>query len=90
MTSTSVASSSVNTAHSRSAAAAAPAAASGGSPPATMISAAFTSVTPVSGSIMTWATAPGLVCATSSISMPPCTEQIEVKVRAARSTRNDR
>src|SRR5262249_39545368 len=56
----------------------APAAARGGSPPADTISAAFARSTPVSGSTITWATAAGLVRATSSISMPPCTEQIEV------------
>ena len=66
---------------------AAPALACSGSWPAATISAAFAASTPVSGSIGIWATASGLECATSSISIPPCTEQIETKVRAARSSR---
>ena len=55
-----------------------------------MISAALAASTPSSGLTGIRATASGLVCATSSISMPPCTEQIATKVRAARSSRKDR
>ena len=36
------------------------------------------------------ATASGLVCATSSISMPPWTVQMDRNVRLARSSRKDR
>ena len=90
LTSTSVASSSVNTAQSRSASWAAPVSASSGSRPALTISLALSWSTPDSGDTGMRATASGLVCATSSISMPPCTEQIDRKVRLARSSRKDR
>ena len=90
LTSASVASSSANMHQRRSATSAAPAAASAGIRPAAMISAALTASTPVSGDTGMRATASGLVCATSSISMPPCTVQMERKVRLARSSRNDR
>ena len=55
-----------------------------------MISAALALSTPVSGETGILATASGLLCATSSISMPPCTEQIDRNVRLARSSRKDR
>ena len=90
LTSTRVASSSLNMLHSRSASRAAPSAASAGMRPAAMISLALATSTPVRGLTGIRATASGLVCATSSISMPPCTEQMDRKVRLARSSRNDR
>ena len=90
LTSTSVASSSVNTAHIRSASAAAPARASSGSRPAAMISAALAASTPASGLTGIRASACGLVRATSSISTPPSTEHMDRKVRSARSSRKDR
>jgi len=65
-------------------------AASAGIRPAAMISCALPASTPVSGDTGIRATASGLLCATSSISMPPCTEQIDRNVRLARSSRNDR
>ena len=55
-----------------------------------MISAALARSTPVSGETGIRATASGLVCATSSISMPPWTEQMDRNVRLARSSRKDR
>ena len=77
-------------AHSRSASSAAPSAASAGIRPAAMISAALPRSTPVSGETGIRATASGALCATSSISMPPWTEQMARKVRLARSSRKDR
>ena len=85
-----MASSSANIAHSRSASRAAPSAACAGMRPAAMISAALAASTPVSGDTGILATASGLLCATSSISMPPCTVQMDRNVRLARSSRNDR
>ena len=90
LTSTSVASSPVNTAQSRSASSAAPARASSGSLPAATISAALAASTPVSGLTGILASASGFVLATSSISTPPSTEHIDRNVRSARSSRNDR
>ena len=90
LTSTRVASSSANTAHSRSASSAAFSAASAGILPAWTISMALAASTPVSGLTGIRATASGLVWATSSISTPPCTEQIATNVRAARSSKKDR
>ncbi len=69
---------------------AAPSCASAGIRPARTISRAFSWFTPVSGETGMRAIASGLVCATSSISTPPSTEQMDRKVRFARSSRNDR
>ena len=69
---------------------AAPSRASSGSRPATAISRALARSMPVSAPTGIWATASGLVAATSSISMPPSTEQMERKVRFARSRRNEK
>ncbi len=80
----------MNTAHSRSASWAAPVSASAGSAPALTISVALSWSTPVSADTGIRATASGLVCATSSISMPPWTEQMERKVRLARSSKKER
>ena len=55
-----------------------------------MISAALAASTPVSGDTGMRATASGVLCATSSISMPPCTVQMDRNVRLARSSRNER
>ena len=55
-----------------------------------MISAALAASTPVSADTGMRATASGEVCATSSISMPPWTEQMDRNVRLARSSRKDR
>ena len=89
-TSTRVASSSANMAHSRSASTAACSAASAGMRPALTISSALAWSTPVSGETGTRAIASGLVCAISSISMPPSTVQMDMNVRFARSRRKER